>query len=175
MRKDTQTGARHTAYASRGHQDGLSRSTLPEHLEKHVQLQRARLDTYAKLREELSRLVCRGRGFTATKPGGVAKSKDTRPDDPMDVGGFVTPGKAKGKGKDGKDKGKGKEAPAKTDKACFRQERPLSEGLLEKATRRQTAAWQRWQRRWRREQRKGNRQDQRRRSFGRGARGRACG
>eukprot|EP00971_Amphidinium_carterae_P350190 6491427-Amphidinium_carterae.2 len=35
----------------------------------------------------------------------------------MDVGGFGTPGKAKGK--DGKDKGKGKEAPAKTDKACF--------------------------------------------------------
>eukprot|EP00971_Amphidinium_carterae_P133980 2654880-Amphidinium_carterae.1 len=36
---------------------------LPEDLEKHVQLQRARLDTYAKLREEVV-LYAEARGFT---------------------------------------------------------------------------------------------------------------
>eukprot|EP00971_Amphidinium_carterae_P110177 2182470-Amphidinium_carterae.1 len=57
---------------------------LPEDLEKHVQLQRSRLDTYAKLREEVV-LYAEARGFTATKPGGVAKPRaDPRPDDPMD-------------------------------------------------------------------------------------------
>eukprot|EP00971_Amphidinium_carterae_P237251 4709287-Amphidinium_carterae.1 len=66
MRKDTQTGARHT----------LAEALLPEDLEKHVQLQRARLDTYAKLREEVV-LYAEARGYAATKPGGVAKPKDT--------------------------------------------------------------------------------------------------
>eukprot|EP00971_Amphidinium_carterae_P043751 861203-Amphidinium_carterae.1 len=74
------------------------------------------------LREEVV-LDAEARGYTATKPGGVAKPKtDTRPDDPMDVGGFHhRGGKAKGKGKDNKDKGasKGKGATPKTDKACF--------------------------------------------------------
>eukprot|EP00971_Amphidinium_carterae_P236040 4684806-Amphidinium_carterae.2 len=57
--------------------------------------------------------------YTATKPGGVAKPKtDTRPDDPMDVGGSTTEAaRATRKGKDGKDKGasKGKGATPKTD------------------------------------------------------------
>eukprot|EP00971_Amphidinium_carterae_P033414 658064-Amphidinium_carterae.1 len=81
MRKDTQTGARHTL--AEDIRMASLEALLPEDLVKHVQLQRARLDTYAKLREEVV-LYAEARGFTGAKPGGVAKPKGTRPDDPMD-------------------------------------------------------------------------------------------
>ena len=78
---------------------------LPDDLEKHVQLNRARLTSYGVLREEIKTYCeCRGHANARRKgsshPGG---------DDPMDIGAF---GKGKGKqskGKHGKGKGKGKQ------------------------------------------------------------------
>eukprot|EP00959_Pyramimonas_sp_CCMP1952_P081323 1699179-Pyramimonas_sp.AAC.1 len=58
---------------------------LPEDLEKHCQLQRARLDTYAKLREEVI-LYAEARGYVAPKLGQVGRPQESRKDDPMDVG-----------------------------------------------------------------------------------------
>ena len=59
---------------------------LPEELERHCQLQRSRLDTYQKLREEVV-LYAEARGYVAPKLGQVSKAREDR-DDPMDVGGF---------------------------------------------------------------------------------------
>ena len=59
---------------------------LPEELERHCQLQRSRLDTYQKLREEVV-LYAEARGYVAPKPGQVSKAREDR-DNPMDVGGF---------------------------------------------------------------------------------------
>ena len=78
---------------------------LPDDLEKHVQLNRARLTSYGVLREEIKTYCdCRGhanaRRRGSSHPGG---------DDPMDIGAL---GKGKGKqseGKHGKGKGKGKQ------------------------------------------------------------------
>ena len=81
------------------------KALLRDDLEKHVQLDRARLTSYGVLREEINTYCeCRGhanaRWKASSHPGG---------DDPMDVGAF---GKGKGKqikGKHGKGKGKGKQ------------------------------------------------------------------
>eukprot|EP00971_Amphidinium_carterae_P325152 6455272-Amphidinium_carterae.1 len=51
MRKDTQTGQRHTL--AEDIRMASLEALLPDDLEKHVQLQRSRLDTYQKLREEV--------------------------------------------------------------------------------------------------------------------------
>ena len=59
---------------------------LPEELARHCQLQRSRLDTYQKLREEVV-LYAEARGYVAPKLGQVSKAREDR-DDPMDVGGF---------------------------------------------------------------------------------------
>ena len=61
-------------------------SLLPEELERHCQLQRSRLDTCQKLREEVV-LYAEARGYVAPKLGQVSKAREDR-DDPMDVGGF---------------------------------------------------------------------------------------
>ena len=79
---------------------------LPDDLEKHVQLNRARLTSYGVLRE--IKTYCESRGHTGrnTKQKGPSHP---RGDDPVDVGAF---GKGKGnqsKGKHRKGKGKGKQ------------------------------------------------------------------
>ena len=65
---------------------------LPEELERHCQLQRSRLDTYQKLREEVV-LYAEARGYVAPNLGQVSKAREDR-DDSMDVGGF---GQGKGR------------------------------------------------------------------------------
>ena len=80
---------------------------LPDDLEKHVQLNRARLTSYGVLREEI-KTYCECRGHEARN---VRQKGSSHPggDDPMDIGAF---GKGKGKqskGKHGKGKGKGKQ------------------------------------------------------------------
>ena len=77
---------------------------LPDDLEKHVQLNRARLTSYDVLREEIkTHCECRGHANARNmkqNPGG---------DDTMDIGAFGK-GKAKqGKGKHSKGKAKGKQ------------------------------------------------------------------
>ena len=108
---------------------------LPEELERHCQLQRSRLDTYQKLREEVV-LYAEARGYVAPKLGQVSKAREDR-DDPMDVGGFgqwkgrnfpkgkgnnsTGTGKGKGTGKDGKDgaKSSGRVNTPKTQSQCW--------------------------------------------------------
>ena len=76
---------------------------LLDHLEKHVQLNRARLISYGVLREEI-KTYCECRGHTKqngpSHPGG---------DDPMDIGAFGKGKCEQGKGKHGKGIGKGKQ------------------------------------------------------------------
>ena len=80
---------------------------LPDDLEKHVQLNRARLNSNGVLREEIKTYCeCRGNASRNAKHKG---SSHPGGDDPMYIGAF---GKGKGKqgnGKHGKDKGKGKQ------------------------------------------------------------------
>ena len=75
---------------------------LPDDLEKHVQLNRARLTSYGVLGEEI-KTYCECRGHAARN---VRQKGPSHPggDDPMDIGSF-----GKGKGKHGKGKGKGKQ------------------------------------------------------------------
>ncbi|CAK0892249.1 unnamed protein product, partial [Prorocentrum cordatum] len=111
LRRDARTGERH--HLAEGIRMAALEALLPEDLEKHCQLQRARLDTYAKLREEVI-LYAEARGYVAPKLGQVGRPQESRKDDPMDVGQFnkgaPKGGKSKGKYK-GKD-GKGKDAGA---------------------------------------------------------------
>ena len=80
---------------------------LPDDLEKHVQLNRARLTSYGVLREEIETYCeCRGQAARNVRQKGPSHPGG---DDPMDIGAF---GKGKGKqskGKHGKGKGKGKQ------------------------------------------------------------------
>ena len=74
---------------------------LPDDLEKHVQLNRARLNSYGVLREEV-KTYCECRGHTNARNMKKKGSSHPAGDDPMDIGAF-------GKGKHGKGKGKGKQ------------------------------------------------------------------
>ena len=81
---------------------------LPDDLEKHEQLNRARLTSYGVLREEI-KTYCECRGHANAR--NVRQKGPSHPggDDPMDIGAF---GKGKGKqskSKHGKGKGKGKQ------------------------------------------------------------------
>ena len=80
---------------------------LPDDLEKHVQLNRARLTSYGVLRKEIKTYCeCRGHAARNAKQKGPSHPGG---DDPMDIGAF---GKGKGKqnkGKHGKGTGKGKQ------------------------------------------------------------------
>ena len=78
QRRDARNGQRHTL--------AELEALLPEALERHCQLQRSRLDTYQKLREEVV-LYAEARGYVAPKLGQVSKAREDR-SDPMDVGGF---------------------------------------------------------------------------------------
>ena len=80
---------------------------LPDVLEKHVQLNRARLTSYGVLREEI-KTYCECRGHANARNVRQKGSSHPGGDGPMDIGAF---GKGKGKqskGKHGKGKGKGK-------------------------------------------------------------------
>ena len=77
---------------------------LPDDLEKHVQLNRARLNSFGLFREEI-KTYCECGGHAARD----AKQKgSSRPggDDPMDIGAFGMGKGKQGKGKQGKGKGK---------------------------------------------------------------------
>ena len=81
---------------------------LPDDLEKHVQLNRARLTSYGVLREEI-KTYCECRSHANARNAKQKGSSHPGGDDPMDIGAF---GKGKGKqskGKHGKGKGKGKQ------------------------------------------------------------------
>ena len=81
---------------------------LPDDLEEHVQLNRARLNSYGVLREEIK---------TYCECGGHANARNTKQkgsshpggDDPIDIGAFGKGKDKQGKGKHGKGKGKGKQ------------------------------------------------------------------
>ena len=88
---------------------------LPDDLEKHVQLNRARLTSYGVLREEI-KTYCECRGHANARNVRHKGSPHPRGDDPMDIGAF---GKGKGKqskGKHGKGKGKGQQGQHGQDK-----------------------------------------------------------
>ena len=107
QRRDARNGQRHTL--AEDIRMAALEALLPEELERHGQLQRSRLDTYQKLREEVV-LYAEARGYVAPKLGQVSKAREDR-DDPMDVGGFGQwKGRnfPKGKGKNSTGTGKGK-------------------------------------------------------------------
>ena len=81
---------------------------LPEDLEKHVQVNRARLTSYGVLRGEI-RTYCECGGHANARNAKQKGSSHLGGDDPMDIGAF---GKGKGKqskGKHGEGKGKWKQ------------------------------------------------------------------
>ena len=84
QRRDARNGQRHTL--AEDIRLAALEALLPEELERHCQLQRSRLDTYQKLREEVV-LYAEARGYVAPKLGQVSKAREDRDDD-MDVGGF---------------------------------------------------------------------------------------
>ena len=113
QRRDARNGQRHTL--AEDIRMAALEALLLEELERHCQLQRSRLDTYQKLREEVV-LYAEARGYVAPKLGQVSKARENS-DDPMDVGGFGQwKGRtfSKGKGKNPTGIGKGKE----TGKYC---------------------------------------------------------
>ena len=86
---------------------------LPHDLEKHVQLNLARLTSYGVLSEEIE-TYCECRGHANARNVKQEGSSHPGGDDPMDIGAF---GKGKGKqskGKHGKGKGKGEARTART-------------------------------------------------------------
>ena len=84
QRRDARNGQRHTL--AEDIKMAALEALLPEDLERHCQLQRSRLDTYQKLRQEVD-IYAKARGYVAPKQGQVSKAREDR-DDPMDVGGF---------------------------------------------------------------------------------------
>ena len=81
---------------------------LPDDLEKHVQLNHARLTSYGVLREEI-KTYCECSGHANARNTRQKGSSHPGGDDPMDIG-ALGKGKGKqGKGKHGKGKGKGKQ------------------------------------------------------------------
>ena len=78
-RRDARNGQRHTL--AEDIRMAALEALLPEELERHCQLQRSRLDTYQKLREEIVRYA-EARGYVAPKLGQVSKAREGR-DDPM--------------------------------------------------------------------------------------------
>ena len=77
---------------------------LPDDLEKHVQLNRARLTSYGVLREEI-KTYCECRGHANARNTKQKGSSHPGGDDPMDIGAFGK-GKGKGKGKQGQEQGR---------------------------------------------------------------------
>ena len=89
---------------------------LLDDLEKHVQLNRARLTSYGLLREEI-KTYCECRGHA--NAGNAKQKGSSHPggDDPMDIGAFGTGKGKQNKCKHGKGKGKGKKGQQGRDKS----------------------------------------------------------
>ena len=81
---------------------------LPDDLEKHVQLNRARLNSYGVLREEV-KTYCERTGHANARNTKQKGPSHPGGDDPMDIGAFGKGKGKQGKGKHGKGKGKGKQ------------------------------------------------------------------
>ena len=81
---------------------------LPDDLEKHVHLNRARLTSYGVLREEI-KTYCEYRGHATARNVKQKGSSHPGGDDPMDNGAFGKGNGKQSKGKHGKGKGKGKQ------------------------------------------------------------------
>ena len=94
QRRDARNGQRYTLAEDIGM--AALEALLPEELERHCQLQRSRLDTFQKLREEVI-LLAEARGYVASTLGQVAKAREDR-GDPMDVEDLDN-GKARDRGK----------------------------------------------------------------------------
>jgi len=96
-------------------------SLLPDHLEQHVQLNRARLSNYSLLRSEIMLYAEAKQTALAGAMPKVSKPLDDGGQKPMDLDSLHYKGggkdwkdpKGKGKGKDSKGKGKGKDAKGK--------------------------------------------------------------
>ena len=95
---------------------------LPDDLEKHVQLNRARLTSYGVLREEI-KTYCECRGHAARN---VRQKGPSHPggDDPMDIGAFG--------------KGKGKQSKASTEKAKAKESKDSKDNTDRTGTRART-------------------------------------
>ena len=107
QRRDARNGQRHLL--AEDIRMAALEALLPEELERHCQLQRSRLDTYQKLREEVV-LHAEAKGYVAPKLGEVSKAREDR-DDPSDVCGFGQwKGRPTSKGKEKNPTGKGKGA-----------------------------------------------------------------
>ena len=108
-RKD-QNGARHTLG------DDIRRAALeailPQDVEKHMQLNRARLSTYDTMRDEVMSYA-EARGVSVDR-----KTKTKNPDD-MDIGSYQKGKKGKGKGKVGKGGKGGKGGADKSQVVCW--------------------------------------------------------
>ena len=83
-------------------------ASLPDDLEKHVQLNGARLISYGVLRREI-KTYCEFRGHANARNTNQKGSSHSGGDDPMDIGAFGKGKGKQGKGKHGKCKGKGKQ------------------------------------------------------------------
>ena len=81
---------------------------LPDDLEKHVQLNSARLTSYGVLREEI-KTYCECRSHANARNAKQKGSAHPGGDDPMDIGAFGKGKGKQGKGKHGKGKSKGKQ------------------------------------------------------------------
>ena len=81
---------------------------LPDDLEKHVQLNRAKLTSYGVLREEI-KTYCECGGHANARNMKQKGSSHPGGDDPMGIGAFGKGKGKQGKGKHGKGKGKGKQ------------------------------------------------------------------
>ena len=81
---------------------------LLDDLEKHVQLNRARLTSYGVSREEF-KTYCECRGHANARSAKQKGSSHPGGDDPMDIGAFGKGKGKQGKGKHGKGKGTGKQ------------------------------------------------------------------
>ena len=105
---------------------------MPDDLEKHVQLNRARLTPYFFLREEIKTYCeCRGHAARNAEQKG---SSNPGSDDPMDMGAFGKGKGKQGKGKHGKGNGKGKQGKDETGvRTRTRTRIRLNVGIVESA------------------------------------------
>ena len=124
-RTDAWNGQRHTL--AEDIRMAALEALLPEELERHCQLQRSRLDTYQKLREEVV-LYAEARGYVAPKLGKtetilwMLEDSDSGKDEKRKRKEFHWhTGKGKGTGKDGKDgaKSPGRVNTPKTQSQCW--------------------------------------------------------
>ena len=128
QRVDARNGQRHTL--AEDIRMAALEAILPEELERHCQLQRSRLETYQKLREEVV-LHAEARGYVAPKLGQMSKARqdqtilwmletsDNGKDETFPKGKNATGiGKGKGAGKDGA-KSSGRANTPKTQSQCW--------------------------------------------------------